>query len=140
MPSCLPLRRFLASSLLPCFVPPCLRLFLLSTLLLCTAAGPASRPTSQPASAPTTRASRPAGTLRVWPGSIRLENARDTQQVVVVLMTPEGMTLDVTAEAELRIEPAGVARLAWDSRGRLSPNQGRRNEGQGTRRGGTPAS
>ncbi len=60
---------------------------------------------------------RAAG-LAVYPPAIALESARDPQRATVVFTKDDGVSLDVTATTEVRIEPATLAK--WEG-GRFVP-------------------
>lgn len=62
-----------------------------------------------------------AETLAVYPGEIRLDHKRDRQRLVVVLTRDDGVTLDVTDRAAVRVEPQTLA--SWDEGLRLIPGQ-----------------
>ncbi|MBI1320374.1 MAG: DUF1549 domain-containing protein [Candidatus Hydrogenedens sp.] len=57
--------------------------------------------------------------LAVYPPDANLENIRDIQGVVLQYTRPDGVTLDVTAQAQAALEPAGLA--AWDPAQGLIP-------------------
>jgi hypothetical protein len=59
-----------------------------------------------------------AAGLAVFPPAIALESARDPQRATAVFTKDDGVTLDVTAQAEVRIEPPAIAR--WEG-GRFVP-------------------
>lgn len=60
-----------------------------------------------------------AATLEVYPKEIRLDNARDLQRVLVVSTGDDGFALDVTLQAQVTVEPEGIAE--WTAEGRLKP-------------------
>ncbi len=62
-------------------------------------------------------AARAAG-LAVYPSAIALESARDPQRATAVFTQDNGVSLDVTAKTEVRIEPATLAK--WEG-GRFVP-------------------
>jgi len=59
-----------------------------------------------------------AAGLAVYPTAIALESARDPQRATAVFTRDDGVSLDVTAQAEVRIEPATLAK--WEG-GRFIP-------------------
>lgn len=50
--------------------------------------------------------------LHVYPDKVALESARDPERLVVVVERPDGVTLDVTREATIAVEPPELA--GWD--------------------------
>ncbi|MFP6584193.1 MAG: DUF1549 domain-containing protein, partial [Candidatus Hydrogenedentota bacterium] len=50
-----------------------------------------------------------ADTLSVYPPKIQLDHGRDAQRLVVTLRRDDGVTLDVSAEATMAVEPATLA-------------------------------
>ncbi len=67
-----------------------------------------------------------AQSLSVFPPAIQLDNGRDTQRVIVVLTREDGVTVDVTAQSQVAIEPAGIA--AWREDFKMIPQT----DGEGT--------
>lgn len=47
--------------------------------------------------------------LAAYPPEVQLDNARDPQRLIAMVTRPDGVTLDVTAEAEVAVEPPGLA-------------------------------
>ncbi|MBL8898742.1 MAG: DUF1549 domain-containing protein [Planctomycetes bacterium] len=62
------------------------------------------------------QAAAPVGAfaLELHPTSIALEHARDATRVVISARFEDGTTRDVTREAELHVEPRGIARVRAD--------------------------
>jgi hypothetical protein len=56
--------------------------------------------------------------LAVYPSSIQLETARDTQPIVAKFTRPDGVTLDVTTQAQLTLSNPALAKI---ENGRLTP-------------------
>src|SRR2546426_110105 len=52
-----------------------------------------------------------APTLQVFPDSVNLETSRDYQSVVVQLVQDDGITRDVTADAQLTLADANLAKI-----------------------------
>lgn len=50
-----------------------------------------------------------AATLSVYPPAVQLDSARDAQRLVVTLRRDDGVTLDVSAQATMVVEPATLA-------------------------------
>src|SRR5690606_3858870 len=59
--------------------------------------------------------------LTVYPPDAKLEHVRDIQGVAVVFTRPDGVTLDVTAQAQVAFDTEGIA--AWDPVQGLIPQQ-----------------
>ena len=53
-----------------------------------------------------------AQSLAVYPAAVQLDNARDPQRLVAMWTRPDGVTLDVTAQATVAMDPAGLAEWA----------------------------
>lgn len=62
-----------------------------------------------------------AQTLSVYPESIQLDHARDLQRFTIVATRPDGVTLDVTSEATVRVEPPELS--TWTGEHRFAPKQ-----------------
>ncbi len=60
-----------------------------------------------------------AASLAAFPPKVQLDNARDPQRMIVVKTRDDGVTLDVTKDAVIRIEPATLA--TWSDQLRLNP-------------------
>lgn len=74
----------------------------------------APAPTAQPkaAPAPTPPAAAPAGPkVAVYPPDINLETARDRQSFVVQLTQPDGITRDITAQAQISFANPALVKL-----------------------------
>lgn len=61
-----------------------------------------------------------AGSLAVYPPKAQLDNAVDAQRLVVVKTRPDGVTVDVTAQATIALDNPGIAAWGEDQRLRAS--------------------
>lgn len=68
----------------------------------------------------------------VYPPAVRLENAADVQNIVVVAEHPDGRTVDVSATSAMRVEPPGFARFVTDPAGVEAPRIEPVSDGEGT--------
>jgi hypothetical protein len=59
----------------------------------------------------TASASMAAPTVQVFPDSVNLQTARDYQSVVVQLVQEDGITRDVTADAQLTLADPNLAKI-----------------------------
>src|SRR5258708_25107966 len=80
----------------------------LSQLLAATATPPAPVPVTAPTTAPATK---PAGPLEVYPAEINLTGARARQAIICKFTQPDGVTRDVTTEAQLTFADPAIARI-----------------------------
>ena len=56
-------------------------------------------------------AQQPAAPFQVFPGAVDLTTSRDTQTLVVQVVQPDGVTRDVTAEAQIAISDPKLAKV-----------------------------
>src|SRR5687767_11961224 len=82
------------------------------------AAAPAAAPQAAAAPAPAPAAAAapaaapaPETAFKVYPAEINLETSRDNQAFVVQVTQPDGVTRDITAEAQISLADPALAKL-----------------------------
>jgi len=76
-----------------------------------SAADEAAKPAAAPAAAPAQSSADKGAPFQVFPPDVSLETSRDYQNIVVQTTRPDGVTVDVTADAKITVSDGNLAKV-----------------------------